>query len=110
MMQNKETRQLLIRGANSSEENSFKWFSPQSGNSLEKQNLELMEGIYAIMGWNKDKKYNVDGRIALAGNLPVLLFDLSVSIPEEYRQIKNSAEASTYPSSQGITNTIESRM
>ena len=108
MMQNKETRQLLIRGANSSEENSFKWFSPQSGNSLEKQNPELMEGIYEIMGWNKDKKYNVDGRIALAGNLPVLLFDLNVSIPEEYRQIKNSAEAPTYPSSQGITNTIES--
>ena len=110
MMQNKETRQLLIRGANSSEENSFKWFSPQSGNSLEKQNPELMEGIYSIMGWNKDKKYNVDGRIALAGNLPVLLFDLSVSIPEEYRQIKNSAEAPTYPSNQGITNTMESRM
>ena len=109
-MQNKEMRQILIRGANSSEENSFKWFSPQSENSLEKQNPELMEGIYTIMEWNKDKKYNVDGRIALAGNLPVLLFDLSVSIPEEYRQSKNSAESSTYPSSQGITNTIESRM
>ena len=69
-----------------------------------------MEGIYSIMGWNKDKKYNVDGRIALAGNLPVLLFDLSVSIPEEYRQIKNSAEAPTYPSSQGIITPIENRM
>ena len=110
MMQNKETRQILIRGANSSEENSFKWFSPQSGNSLEKQNPELMEGIYEIMGWNKDKKYNVDGRIALAGNLPVLLFDLNVSIPEEYRKSKNSAEASAYPSNQGIITPIESRM
>lgn len=92
MMQNNETRQLLIRAANSSEENSFRWLSTKSGHSLEKQNPELMEGIFTRMGWDKEMKYNVEGRIALAGNYPVLLFDLSASTSEEYKKIKRDME------------------
>ena len=106
MMQNNETRQLLVRAANSSEENSFRWRSASNRDSLEKQNLELMEGIFTRMGWNTDMKYIVVGRIALAGNYPVLLFDLSVSTPEEYKKTKPDADGTNLQQKPAATTAV----
>ena len=87
---NPNKRRLAVVTCKEEESASVEWARQKDGVWVNKQitSMEFVEKLYKLMGWDRNCKYKVLGRVATSSKGLILIFELSEAImytvPEEY--------------------------